>query len=394
MEINYQSLLLKNDVNYPSIKKGLNIVKEFITRKGLILLGGQAIDFALRAKGDKLYNDDQIPDYDFYSPDHYQDAIELGNLLCDNGLENISIIRAFHITTIKVRINFIPVADISYCPKVVFDRVPFINYKGIKVIHPITQMIDQHNSLTYPYKNPQWGGNVTRWEKDITRYAILNNHYKIPESAKKICQYDITLPSKLIKDVCITGYAGHAIYDNDYSLKKSQITISTYVQEFMILTDTIEDTVKLYTKTLNIKDVKYFNPMLDQFPYHAELQYGKWTIYIIDNFGEYVGANYIGELCVSSVHWIFMYYLRKEDYASYNLLKESTKNSDTLATDWYGKYNNPQALDLLRKIFDDSSARKTVPRNLYPDEQCDVSGEFDYNSTYFAIDGEQIDKTD
>ena len=65
--------------NFNQVLKGLDIVKDFIIENKLIITGGMAIDYALKLKGDKLYEDNQLPDYDFYTPDVDSDVAELIN---------------------------------------------------------------------------------------------------------------------------------------------------------------------------------------------------------------------------------------------------------------------------------------------------------------------------
>ena len=66
----YTNLSNVRSVIYDNITDALTIVKQFIISNDLILVGGMAIDFALKLKGDQIYTDDQLPDYDFDSPLH------------------------------------------------------------------------------------------------------------------------------------------------------------------------------------------------------------------------------------------------------------------------------------------------------------------------------------
>ena len=62
-----------------------------------------AIDYAMRLKGSKLYDDDVLPDYDCYSPNHHYDAYKIAELLMSSGLKNITVINANHTSTMRVR---------------------------------------------------------------------------------------------------------------------------------------------------------------------------------------------------------------------------------------------------------------------------------------------------
>ena len=133
-----------------------------------------SIDFALKLKQhDGIYKDDILPDYDFYSHQHFKDAYDLAQWLNRLGFKNISVINAMHPSTMKVRINFITIADITYIPKVILDNIPFLKYKGFHIVHPHYQMIDQHRSLSYPYENAPRETIMNRMKKDMKRYDLL-----------------------------------------------------------------------------------------------------------------------------------------------------------------------------------------------------------------------------
>ena len=57
-------------------KKKYKIVEEFLKRKQRILYGGTAINLYLPSSH-KIYNSGAVPDYDFFSPTPWEDAVEL-----------------------------------------------------------------------------------------------------------------------------------------------------------------------------------------------------------------------------------------------------------------------------------------------------------------------------
>ena len=175
----YTNLVSIRNVIYNDITKALEVVREFIIRKNLILTGGMAIDMALRLKGDSIYTDDQIPDYDFYSTNHTADAYELSSILCKKGFDNISCINAMHLTTMRVRVDFETVADITYCPVSVYRKIPTLNFNGLRIVHPHWQMSDQHSALSLPFTNPGREVIFHRWKKDMERYDKLYKHYPV-----------------------------------------------------------------------------------------------------------------------------------------------------------------------------------------------------------------------
>ena len=76
-----ETVIHENSPIKEHIKFALNHVRDFIKKEKRVLYGGMAIDLALRAKSKKLYDDDVVPDYDFYSPDHYVDAYAIARHL-------------------------------------------------------------------------------------------------------------------------------------------------------------------------------------------------------------------------------------------------------------------------------------------------------------------------
>ena len=124
----HKNILDQRSSTSKTINEALEVVREFIIERRRIMVGGMMMDMALKLKGDQIYGPDVLPDYDFYSPNHYRDAYDLGEILCKNGFKKISVIPARHVTTMKVRIDFEVVADITYCPTVLYDLLPTIMY--------------------------------------------------------------------------------------------------------------------------------------------------------------------------------------------------------------------------------------------------------------------------
>lgn len=182
----YENVVFEHDAQKEVMHEALGIVRDYIQRHKLILVGGMAIDMALRTKGKKLYPDNKFPDYDFYSPEFHRDAYRIGEILAKK-FDGISVISAFHVSTMKVRINFQEVADITYIPPVVYERIPTVEYKGFRVVHPSFQMIDQHRALSLPFEKPPLETIFGRWSKDIKRYDLLKEFYvahdKLPVNA-------------------------------------------------------------------------------------------------------------------------------------------------------------------------------------------------------------------
>jgi hypothetical protein len=161
------------------IIRGNLIVMEFIKKHNLIIYGGTAIDMALRLVGSKLYPDNMLDfsDFDFMSPEQ-EHAYELVDLLYANGMPAARCIVAMHASTLRVDIggnNWI--ADISYMPKILFDKIPTLLYEGMRIVHPDYQRIDQHRSLSFPLLDAPHEAILHRASKDIGRFLLLDEAY-------------------------------------------------------------------------------------------------------------------------------------------------------------------------------------------------------------------------
>jgi len=203
-----------------SVRLALDIVKEFIIEHGLILYGGMAIDGALRLKGEKLYADGTTPDYDFYSPNNINHAYDIAERLYKAGLEDARAIVGTHPTTMRVDVSDKRhwIADISYRSEEIFNKLPYLTYNGMKIIHPIYQRLDIHIAFSFPYIDPPREAIFNRWEKDSKRFALMANLYPI-EKIKPKKMEKMSVPIKYLKYV-LSGFAAFSILQNTYDIVK------------------------------------------------------------------------------------------------------------------------------------------------------------------------------
>lgn len=212
----YKDLILKKSPDFHSILKALKITENFIRSRKKILAGGQSIDYALKSKGDPgIYEIDTLPDFDIISETYFQDAYNLSEVLYRAGFREISVINALHPSTMRVRINFTTICDITYVPYNIIKIMPTIWYKGIQLIHPHVTMIDQHRAFSYPYENAPFETTLHRPVKDMPRYDLLYKYYPlrllypiddIPRN-NRFELINITIPFDIIDDQCISGIA-------------------------------------------------------------------------------------------------------------------------------------------------------------------------------------------
>ena len=271
----FEYLVFQHDPNRELVLKALEIVREFIVEKGLVITGGMAIDFALRLNGEKLYDDNVLPDYDFFSPEHHAHAYELGALLCKKlrdthgKVPGISVIDALHITTMKVRVNFIVVADITYMPYELFENLKTLEYnyngKNIKFRHPHWQLIDQHRSLSYPYENSPKEVILSRLKKDMTRFDMLYKHYAIKGEIIENDQFqDLNIDTGLLENTCISGFAGM------YLLMQKEPVLTGIKNikgmPLVILSENQLQTVSKIMDKYKSSKMNYYNSYLDILP--------------------------------------------------------------------------------------------------------------------------------
>jgi hypothetical protein len=163
--------------------KKYTIVKQFIKDKKLKLYGGAAINMYIPRK-DKFYKPASIPDYDFYSSDPWNDAIELANKLYKAGYLYTEVRAGIHKGTYKVFSNMWPVADITYMPNDDFKKIKTKTIQGIKIISPGQLMTDIYKQLADP------SGDPSRWFKVATRARLLKKWVN-PLGKNYTCSGDI-----------------------------------------------------------------------------------------------------------------------------------------------------------------------------------------------------------
>lgn len=274
----FEYITFQHDSNKDIMLEALNIVRDFIIANNLVITGGMAVDFALKLKGEKLYDDSTLPDYDFFSPEHHNHAYELGQILCrklkyPNGdSPNISVIDALHITTMRVRINYISVADITYLPPSIFESLNKLTYnistengnKPILFRHPHIQMIDQHRALTLPYENTPREVILHRWKKDMKRFDLLYKHYPVEGKELDLSQFQrIGIDPDILQNNAVGGFA--ALYLLKNNTESFDIRIPKG-EDLIIWSEKPENTAGKIMSIYREHSIKYFNPYLDLLP--------------------------------------------------------------------------------------------------------------------------------
>ena len=165
----------KEKIDNPEIIKIIKIVENFLIDKKRICYGGTAINNILPLE-DQFYDKvAELPDYDFFSPDPLNDAIELADIYFNNGFTEVSAQSGMHPGTFKVFVNFIPIADITELVPELFKNLQkdSILIDNIHYSSPNFLRMLGYLELSRPL------GDTSRWEKVLKRINLLNKNYPL-----------------------------------------------------------------------------------------------------------------------------------------------------------------------------------------------------------------------
>jgi hypothetical protein len=284
----------KRIANSQDIIEIIKIVENFIKRKNLICYGGTAINNIL-PKTEQFYNKDvEIPDYDFFSHNALNDAKELTDIYYKNGFLDVEAKSGQHHGTYKVYVNYMPIADISYIPKEIYNALlkESIRVAGILYAPPNFLRMSMYLELSRP------AGDTSRWEKVLKRLTILNKNYPLTtidcdnidfqrEMSDKTHENEIyeTVKKTLI-DQDVVFFGGYAISLYSQYMPEKLKTKLKKIADFDVLSNNPEETaeiVKERLKDININNVKIIQRQAvgEIVPEHFEIKVGNDTIAFI-----------------------------------------------------------------------------------------------------------------
>jgi hypothetical protein len=162
-------------VSNEDIQKIIKIVENFIIKKKLVCYGGTAINNILPEEAQFYDKESEIPDYDFFSSNALDDAIELADIYYGAGYIDVEAKAGMHHGTYKVYVNFIPIADITQLVKPLFNSIKKQSIKkaGIHYTPPNYLRMSMYLELSRPE------GDISRWEKVLKRLNLLNKYYPL-----------------------------------------------------------------------------------------------------------------------------------------------------------------------------------------------------------------------
>jgi hypothetical protein len=222
----------QRDADGEMVDRALEVVRDFIREREVILFGGLAIDYALRLKGGSIYPEGQRPDFDFLSPQSVEDACDLADILARAGFPGVAAVRAIHVQTMRVRVDSVWVADVGHVPRDVFTAIPTFEYQGMRVAHPDFQRLDTHLAFCFPFNNPPREDVFHRWRKDAKRLSLLQAAYPIlpvlqTEKAPSTKVVKATLAVPVVGPqarelrVALHGFAAYAVLRTAYDELKT-----------------------------------------------------------------------------------------------------------------------------------------------------------------------------
>lgn len=162
-------------VQSKSIKTIIQTLEDFLRKNKTLCYGGTAVNNLLPEK-DKFYNKNiEIPDYDFFSPYAKELAKKLADIYHNLGYDEVEAKSGVHVGTYKVYVNFMPIADITYLEKNLFDTL----YKNSIKINAINYCPSNFLRMAMYQELSRPEGQTSRWEKVLKRLTLLNKNYPL-----------------------------------------------------------------------------------------------------------------------------------------------------------------------------------------------------------------------
>ena len=187
----------------PDVLRAIDIVEHFLRKSHRLCYGGQAINAHLPRKY-KFYDPRfNVPDYDFMTPAQDEDIKVLTDMLRKAGFEEISAREGMHEGTVKLYVNYVPVADLTSIDSMLYgllsDRAAV--YDGISYMDADTLRMLMYLELSRPK------GEVERWEKVYERLMLLNEFAPIRTCKRK----EARLPRNLLTQKEVTAIMDYVV---------------------------------------------------------------------------------------------------------------------------------------------------------------------------------------
>lgn len=229
------------------VKTAWDIIIKYVKDNKRKLYGGYALNLLIKNKdkGDAIYKDDEYPDMDTYSPDPITDLITLCNMLADAGLRDVQGREAQHKETYTLSIDGIGYCDFSYVPKLIYNKIPFVQIDGFYVSAPEFITVDYLRAFTDPTTSS------FRWDKMFKRFNLLQKHYPIKIKTQP------KIENKII-DPLFSKY-----FEKIITNKKTLLVFGTYAYNIYVKMSGIHDIKPLPIQYFELFSTNYVDDVLE-----------------------------------------------------------------------------------------------------------------------------------
>lgn len=301
----------------PIIKKIISILEKFISKKGLVCYGGTAINNILPEK-DQFYNKElELPDYDCFSSNAMDDAVELADIYFKEGFTDVEAKAGVHFGTYKVYVNFIAIADITQMESSLFKNIKkqAIEKNDILYSPPNFLRMAMYLELSRP------GGNVERWEKVLKRLILLNKNYPLKAFN---CENDNTIRKNNEEKTHNSLYSESLDYNEIHKIIKNEaireklVFFGSYAN--MLYSKYLKDSAKTYLSEIPDFDLLSVEPYETAKNIKNALENEGFKNIKINKkkpIGEYVGEHYEIKILNKSIAYIY----KPIGCYSYNVVK-------------------------------------------------------------------------
>ncbi len=324
------------------VKEIIDILEKFLIRKKRICYGGTAINNIL-PKYAQFYNRDiDVPDYDFFSPNALDDAMELADIYHKHGYTEVEAKSGMHVGTFKVYVNFFAIADITYMYEPIYKSLynESLLIGGIKYASPNFLRMSMYLELSRP------NGDVSRWEKVLKRLTLLNEHYPfISEDLKcdhvefqRQLDQNSSLSEKMYMTILdtfidqgVVFFGGYAIRMYSKYMPEKYRKIIEKNPDFDVLSEDSEQTANIVKQRLIDSGFKRVSVIHNDeigeiIPEHYEIRVGKDTVACIykpiacHNYNTITFENKV--INVATIDTMLSFYLAFIFVNKYNLFRE------------------------------------------------------------------------
>jgi len=249
--------------------QALDIVKNFIIRKKRICYGGTAMN-ALLPKKDKFYDPNyDIPDYDFITDNGENDVKELVDDLERSGFKDVYTKMGIHKGTMKVLVNYVPIADITKIDESTYKSF----FEQTKKIHNMYYANENILRMMMYLEMSRPRGEVERWKKVYQRIELINSYFPLKPCAKKHYKKDVPkdLRELIYKYVILhkrvlANIDLESIYKQSLHTKKMEFNIHMNGGNIVFYTPDIKYDAENLKKILGLPDIKIiFHPSRGEF---------------------------------------------------------------------------------------------------------------------------------